>query len=106
MSKKKKRKANPTLALALSAIFPGLGQAYNNQAAKGVAIVAVNLIINILLMTPLQQLIDYGSETPDTPTLIIVGGYAIAGLTLWIYSMFDAKRTAELIKKEETVSNI
>ncbi len=49
MADEKKRK-NPKIALILSAIFPGLGQIYVKQIPKGVVLIALNLIINYLLI--------------------------------------------------------
>ena len=99
MGDDKKRK-NPTLALILSAIFPGLGQIYVMQIPKGVILIVLNLIINYLLINPLQVIMESGGSTTDMSTLYIVLGYTVAGLILWIYAIIDAKRTAERMNKE------
>lgn len=101
MSEETKRVKNPILALVLSAIFPGLGQIYTRQVLKGIIIGVLYTVINLLLMEPLERLLESVESSPDRPTLIIVTGYTIAGLVLWFYSMINAKRAAEKINKEE-----
>jgi TM2 domain-containing membrane protein YozV len=105
MEEEKKRTKNPTLALILSAVFPGLGQLYNNQFPKGLILMALNIVINSLLFEPFERLISSRGSMPDNPTLIIVAGYTIAGLVLLVYSALDAKKTAERINKEEEMKN-
>jgi hypothetical protein len=99
MADEKKGK-NPKIALILSAIFPGLGQIYVKQIPKGVVLIALNLIINYLLINPLEAFMTSGGSTADMSTIYIVLGYTVAGLILWIYAIVDAKRTAERINKE------
>jgi TM2 domain-containing membrane protein YozV len=99
MDGEKKRKS-PTIALILSAIFPGLGQIYVKQILKGVILIVLNLIINYLLINPLEAIMESGGSMADMSTLYIVLGYTVAGLILWIYAIIDAKRTAERINKE------
>ena len=95
-----KKGKNPTIALILSAIFPGLGQIYVKQIPKGVVLIALNLIINYLLINPLEAIMKSGGSMADMSTLYIVLGYTLAGLILWIYAIVDAKKTAERINKE------
>lgn len=102
MSEKNKKPKKPFLALILSAILPGLGQIYNNQFLKGLLFIVLNMLINILLMEPalrVRELIEKDHREIDNPTLIIVAGYTIAGLILWIYAILDAKKTAETINE-------
>jgi TM2 domain-containing membrane protein YozV len=99
MADEKKRK-NPTIALILSAIFPGLGHIYVKQIPKGVILIVLNLIINFLLINPLEAIMESVGSTADMSTLYIVLGYTVAGLILWIYAIIDAKKTAERINKE------
>lgn len=101
MSEETKRTKSPVLALVLSAIFPGLGQIYTRQVLKGIAIGVLNIVINLLLLEPLERLLESVESPPDRPTLIIVTGYTIAGLVLWLYSIIDAKGMAEKINREE-----
>ena len=64
----------------------------------------LNVVINILLKDPLGKFMENGFDIAR-PTLIVFGGYTIAGMILWIYSMIDAKRYAEFINtKNDTVS--
>jgi len=101
MEEEKKRRKNPTLALILSAIFPGLGQIYNNRVPKGVIFLVLNTVINFLLYEPLQRVFEAKGTVPDKPTLIVVSGYTIAGMVLWFFSIIDAKKTAERINRGE-----
>jgi len=105
MQEERKKRKNPTLALILSALFPGLGQIYNNKFSKGLVIMALNIIINSLLFGPFEKLISSQGSIPDKPTLIIVGGYTIAGLVLLVYAALDAKKTAERINREDEMRN-
>lgn len=98
MNEEKKRK-NPTLAVILSAIFPGLGQIYVNQYPKGIVIIGLNLVINFLLIEPLKSIIEGRGSAPDNSTLIVVAGYTIAGIVLLFYAIFDAKKVAENINR-------
>ena len=88
------------IALVLSAIFPGLGQIYVRQIPKGVILIVLNLIINYLLVKPLEAIMESGGSPVDMSTLYVVLGYTVAGLILWIYAIIDAKRTAERINKD------
>jgi hypothetical protein len=99
MVDEKKRKS-PTIALILSAIFPGLGQIYVKQIPKGAVLIGLNLIINYLIISPLEAIVESGGSPVDKSTLYIVLGYTVAGLILWIYAIIDAKKTAERINKE------
>jgi hypothetical protein len=101
MSEDTKQKKSPTLALILSAVFPGLGQIYTKQVLKGIIIALLNIVINLLLIEPLRRLMESVESTPDKPTLFIVTGYTVAGLVLWLYAIIDAKRMAEKINREE-----
>lgn len=104
MTEETKRRKNPKLALILSAIFPGLGQIYNNQLLKGIALIALNTVVNFLLIKPLEGLISSLDSKPDNSTLFIVAAYTVIGLILWVYAIIDAKRTAERINREKSQS--
>lgn len=103
MEEKQRGKKKPALALILSAIFPGLGQIYNNQVPKGAVLMGLNIVINFLMVKPLERLITSGGSIsiPDNSTLFIIVAYMAAGLVLWVYAMIDAKRTAEKINESE-----
>lgn len=101
MEDKSRGKKRPALALILSAILPGLGQIYNNQIPKGIALIVLNVAINLLLVKPIEKLTALRGSIPDNSTLFILIAYTIAGLVLWIYAMIDAKRTAQKINESE-----
>ncbi|MGE5444980.1 MAG: DUF5683 domain-containing protein [Ignavibacteriales bacterium] len=103
MEDKPRGRKKPALALVLSAIFPGIGQIYNNQIFKGVSLIALNVTINLLLVNPIEKLTASGGSIRDNSTLFIIVAYMTAGLVLWVYAMIDAKRTAEKINKSEIV---
>lgn len=69
---------NPGIAAVLSFIHAGLGQIYNGQITKGLVLVFVQLM-NYLLM-------------------FVLIGFVTAPI-LWIYSIYDAYRTAERMNR-------
>src|SRR5574341_1123024 len=101
MTEETKRRKNPKLALILSALFPGLGQIYNNQVLKGIALIALNTVVNFLLIKPLEGLISSIGSKPDNSTLFIVTAYTVIGLILWVYAIIDAKKTAERLNQRD-----
>ena len=73
---------NPTLAMLLSFLIPGLGQIYNGQVAKGILFIVAQ-VINALLMA------------------IFIG--FITGIAVLIWAMYDAYKTAEAINQQFAV---
>ena len=71
---------NPLLSLILSFIFPGIGQLYNNQNQKGICLI-IAAIVSLAL------------------TIILIG--SLLYLIVWLYSMYDAYKSAELLNKGE-----
>ncbi|HEY8368474.1 MAG TPA: hypothetical protein VIM86_04090 [Thermodesulfobacteriota bacterium] len=70
---------SPGLAAVLSFFWPGLGQIYNGQIAKGLVFVALAAVFGWLMM--------------------VVVGFVLYPI-LWIYGIYDAYRTAERINAE------
>ncbi len=103
MEDKPRKRKKPALALVLSALFPGLGQIYNNQIFKGISLIALNVAINFLLVKSIEKLTGSRDSIPDNSTLFIIVAYCAAGLVLWVYSIIDAKRTAEKINESDFV---
>ena len=92
------------IALILSALFPGFGQLYNGQIAKGLFYISIKLVINLLRKEPLETMMNQfkqGRQTFDGDVLFIVLSYTLADLVLWIYSMLDAKRNAEVLDERQ-----
>jgi hypothetical protein len=84
---KHRRKA---VALLLSGVFPGLGQFYNRQPAKGVAFVVAVGILSWLV----------GRVVPTDPEALLATSGAVllplgALLVGWIWSLVDAWRAAD-----------
>lgn len=71
---------NPGIAAVLSFLFTGLGQIYNGQIAKGIALIVVQAI-NIALM------------------FVVIGFFTY--FIVWIYGLYDAYKTAERINRGE-----
>lgn len=71
---------NPLLSLILSFIFPGLGQIYNGQNRKGILLILAYIISGALIF------------------LLI--GFILMPL-VWLYGMYDAYTTADLINNGE-----
>lgn len=100
MSSEKIKRKNPIVALVLSGILPGLGQFYNNQIAKGMVLIALNFAISFLVKEPLILVLESSGAIQNRPGFLVVLGYAVAGLALLIFSMIDAKKTADMLNKE------
>ena len=94
-----KKVKNPILAIILSALLPGLGQIYNAQVGKGLFLIGFNMIINFLIREPLLAVIE-DPKSVEQPTMIVFIGYSLAGMILWVYAIFDAKKNADRINNE------
>jgi TM2 domain-containing membrane protein YozV len=71
---------NPGLAAVASFFWGGLGQIYNGQIAKGIALMLVQAI-NVVLMFVLIGFLTY--------------------FVTWVYAVYDAYNTAEKINRAE-----
>jgi len=88
---------NAVLAAFLSAVFPGLGQFYNRQWAKGAGFLVTLVILAIVLLGSVdpQTLIDAartGAPAENAGTLLLLSVLILA-LALW--SIVDAARSAK-----------
>ena len=72
---------NPFVAAALSALFPGLGQLYNRQLEKGMALIGAGVVAAL-------------------STIIVVG--IVLYPLVWLYAIYDAYRVAE---RQEPTAN-
>lgn len=68
--------ANPIIALILSFIIPGLGQVYNRDYIKGIALIILAIVFGYLYAYVLFYLI-------------------ILYIIIWLYGMYDAYTTAK-----------
>jgi len=69
---------NPGLAAVLSFFITGLGQIYNGQIGKGIALIAAAVVSGLLCT-------------------VVVGFILLPAI--WIYGIYDAYKTAERINK-------
>lgn len=94
-----KIKRDPGLAAVFSFIFSGLGQIYNGQILKGLAIISVSSL-NLFIFITGSILLGLWllGEIVFIKALILGLGLCLMGLVsiclLGVYSIFDAYRTA------------
>lgn len=93
---------NPVLALALSALFPGAGQVYNEQWGKGFAI-AVGALSSLYYFLQHYRPLLEAQGTPAAFTiplgqvfLTVLSGFACLGL--WTFGIVDAYRQGVRIR--------
>lgn len=96
------RKKNPVIGGVLSALFPGIGQIYNEEYGKGVILIAVAitagsaLVYSVLTAVPMflsvkqsdLQAIQPGPVTALVSTVLIL-------IALWFYGIIDAITCAQ-----------
>lgn len=111
MSRPNVKRRNPLVAVILSGILPGLGQIYNAQIVKGLILVAIGILINILIYIDIGDFVlrFYQNRglieiTPqDMPVMLAVLGYSTAWLVLLLYAVIDAKKTADRLNERRGV---
>ncbi len=91
---------NPGLAAVLSFVFNGLGQLYNGQIIKGLAIIFIstlNMLIfmagSILIGSWILNKVVFAGQLVWGVALFCIGLFFICALG--IYSIFDAYRVAK-----------
>ncbi len=95
-----KPNVNPAIAAFLSALFPGLGQLYNGQWAKGGAFFFIGVLIVGALLTMIdverfeQSLL--ADEVPSNLGLLLTLTAFLVLLVLW--SIVDAMRIARRLR--------
>ncbi len=94
---------SPALAVALSALFPGAGQVYNEQWLKGSVIAAGSLPSLYYFLQRYGTILEAQTtgaafEIPTSELLLTVLSGLVA-LVLWTYGIVDAYRTARSIKE-------
>lgn len=97
MNEAERKRKKPHIAILLSVLIPGVGQIYTEQLTKGVAIMLLNMAINVLVLDPLSRLDFSKALSEDKSLFIIVSAYALTSLVLWIYAIVDAKIAADRI---------
>ncbi|HXJ83319.1 MAG TPA: hypothetical protein VMS64_32125 [Candidatus Methylomirabilis sp.] len=87
------------MALILSGIFPGLGQFYNRQPAKGVAFVVAGVVLSWLAQRALPADLLTQSLQPGQPVQNLLPVALILPVCLllivWLWCLIDAWRVAE-----------
>lgn len=79
-----RQEKNPGIAALASAVWTGAGQIYNGEIAKGIGLMVL-MFVSVLLV------------------FLVIG--LITTPIIWIYSVYDAYRTAERINQQPTHSN-
>ncbi len=80
VTRKQCYRKEPLLALTFSILLPGLGQIYNDDTNKGIALIIAAVAAWLL-------------------TSVLVGFFIYVGL--WAFAMYDAYTTAEKINRGE-----
>ncbi len=79
-----RQEKNPGIAALASAVWTGAGQIYNGEIAKGIGLMALMFVSALLIFVAIGFI--------TTPLI-------------WIYSIYDAYRTAEQINQQPVHSN-
>lgn len=97
----RKKRKNPTTALVLSGILPGLGQLYNGQILKGILFLAVIAVICVLAYDPVIYLINSWSSvlnmSIDMSQIYKLLLYCLAANVVLAVAMLDARYSADRI---------
>jgi len=96
------RKKNPVIGGLLSALFPGIGQIYNEEYGKGIVLIAVTIttISSIVYsgLTILPRVVTSHSVSVQMvqpgPIATLVGAALILG-AVWLYGITDAVTGAQ-----------
>ena len=84
------KKKNPIFAVIASFIFPGLGQIYNGELRKGIGYIIIGIIFVSICVFLAQSRHIIG------PVMVSSAAY----LLLWVSTMYDAYKTAEMINSQ------
>ena len=86
------------VAFILSGIFPGLGQFYNGQRAKGAGFLVAGIALSWLMIravpTDLSALVDVSGNRSPPPALMKALVATLVLLAIWLWSVIDAWRAA------------
>lgn len=90
-------KKEPIISVILSFVFPGIGQIYNGQPKKGVALIVGYILLwaVLLALTLVFGLMTIGFG------LFCCMPFFLVPLVLWAYGMYDAYMTADKINRGE-----
>jgi tetratricopeptide (TPR) repeat protein len=97
---------NPMLALALSAVLPGVGQIYNEQWLKGIlfclgTLLPLGSFLQLYGKTVTHSLnapIPSASE-PSLGQLLLTALVGLIALAMWTWSLWDAYQTARRFQR-------
>ena len=93
------QKREPVLAGILSAIYMGLGQAYNGQRGKGYLVFLSPFLVVILFVTLKIFAGEFRSLKEGPPVMLYLGL-----LPVWIFSIYDAYSSAIRINKKGVIA--
>lgn len=95
---------DPTLSAILSVMVTGVGQIYNNQYAKGAAIIAIELGCFVGFAILVEDDTEQDGETVDEddidPLILIPSAIFVANKT---YSAIDGYRSSKRINERATL---
>jgi TM2 domain-containing membrane protein YozV len=86
-------KKSPTIAIALSFLIPGFGQAYSGELRKGLGIFLIGAMFAMLEIFLIGNN-DYEMELGP----VLVAGIAI--ILFWIFNIYDAHAVAKKKRDE------
>lgn len=86
-----RKRRSPLLAMALSGLFPGLGQLYNGETRKAVLFLVGGGLTAFGPVSPLDVDIDPSAPLPGLRMVMLV---SLAFLALSLWSVVDAYRVA------------
>ncbi len=97
------KRKSPTLAVLLSLLWAGLGQIYNGHYAKGIALMGLVFVVHTLSKGPAKIIMEFNEngalEQVPQSTVILVMGYALAGLLITGVAIYDALVVAKKINR-------
>jgi TM2 domain-containing membrane protein YozV len=91
-------KKHPLISAALSFIFPGAGQLYNEEYGKGIILIAAAIasIVSIVYSgLSMGNEIMNGAALPPTPFILKIITSALIYFCLWLYGIIDGAVCAQ-----------
>jgi TM2 domain-containing membrane protein YozV len=102
------RKKHPLISAALSFIFPGAGQLYNEEYGKGLILIAVSIaaILSIIYSgISMGNEIMSGSYLPRITLIMQIITSALIYFGIWLYGIIDGAVRAQRISNQLPTEN-